>query len=53
MFRWATRNVRIKVGVRIRNVDHKVYEAGIGRKYYGFAKNVLTAAKQNGATRMV
>jgi hypothetical protein len=27
--------------------------AGIGRTYYGFAKNVLTAAKQNGATRIV
>jgi hypothetical protein len=28
-------------------------EAGIGYTYYGFAKKVLTAAKQNGATRIV
>ena len=27
--------------------------AGIGHAYYGFAKNVFTAAKQNGATRIV
>jgi FkbM family methyltransferase len=25
VFRWATQNVRIKIGVRIKNVDHKVY----------------------------
>jgi len=25
LFRWATRNVRIKVGIRVKNVDHKLY----------------------------
>lgn len=24
-FRWITRNVRIKVGLRIKNIDHKIY----------------------------
>jgi FkbM family methyltransferase len=25
VFRWITRNIRIKIGLRIRNIDHKVY----------------------------